>query len=755
MNRKMKKIYWVSCILIAILIVGITLIAFQPSNKIRNLNVNNVSHFSSLEEIEKYVNESKIEGQDYYRGGEMQTFATGVVAPANMKGAESADSSGAGASDYSQTNIQVEGVDEADIVKNDGKYLYLVTNGKISILEAYPAEEMKILSTINTSNYISNIFVNGDNLIAYSNSYEYIQTADCPQPLNDEKIATAGVGGIVAPDYYPRPCGYSKDITNVYVYDISNRNEPELKYNVSIDGNYVDSRMIGDYVYTITTKYINTYYGVDLPVYRINEDLITTQPSDVQYFDEPDQDHVFTSVSALNLKKGDFSREVFLTGYSGIIYVSENNIYLTNTKWVSAKYSLDTFVNEVALPLLPEEKDSEVNEIMASKYFPSWQKREAISNLIYSYSSSLEDNDKSEFDKNFEKLIEDYQIKINRESQKTEIHKISINKDEINYEGAGEVLGTLVNQFSMDEYKDEFRIATTTGDVWNGQSLNHLFVLDKNLDVIGSVEDMAKGERIYSVRFMGERAYIVTFKKVDPLFVIDLSDGSNPRILGELKITGFSDYLHPYDETHIIGVGKEAQGGGENFAWYQGVKISLFDVSDVANPKEVAKIVIGDRGTQSAALYDHKAFLFDKEKNLLVLPIDLAEINESKKQYPGSDPNSIYGEQVWQGAYVLNIDLDEISVRGKITHRNENDKTCYDNWVGSKYCYFDGTSNIRRSLFMDNVLYTISDSHVQAHDLTTVTEISDIKLPKQEQIVYDGYTYAEGGSGVASATMVK
>ena len=221
---------------------------------------------------------------------------------------------------------------------------------------------------------------------------------------------------------------------------------------------------------------------------------------------------------------------------------------------------------------------------------------------------------------------------------------------------------------------------------------------------------------------MGDRGYLVTFKKIDPLFVLDLSDPEDPRVLGQLKITGYSDYLHPYDETHIIGIGKETVEAEEgNFAWYQGVKISLFDVSDVEVPKEIARYEIGDRGTDSPILRDHKAFLFDKSKNLLVIPVTVAEINPA--QYPGGVPPNAYGTFVWDGAYVFHISLEEgLVFRGRITHL-DNDaellKSGY--WYQSPY-------SVKRSLYIGNVLYTISELKIKMNSLTDLTEIGEINL---------------------------
>ncbi|MBS3150107.1 beta-propeller domain-containing protein, partial [Candidatus Woesearchaeota archaeon] len=209
--------------------------------------------------------------------------------------------------------------------------------------------------------------------------------------------------------------------------------------------------------------------------------------------------------------------------------------------------------------------------------------------------------------------------------ERTIIHKFNLDDGNIKYLGKMNAPGTVLNQFSMDEFDGNFRIATTINK-WDNfgknKSKNNIYIFNEDLKLIGSLEDLAPGETIYSARFMGKRGYLVTFKKVDPFFVIDL---------GKLKIPGFSDYLHPYDENHIIGIGKEAVEAKQgDFAWYQGMKLAIFDVSDVNNPVELHKITIGDRGTDSEALHEHKAFLFDREKQLLVIPITLAEIKEKK-----------------------------------------------------------------------------------------------------------------------------
>ena len=219
----------------------------------------------------------------------------------------------------------------------------------------------------------------------------------------------------------------------------------------------------------------------------------------------------------------------------------------------------------------------------------------------------------------------------------TTICRIHLQANNMTIEAKGKIPGQEHNQYSMDEYGDCFRMQTQT--YLDGTTTTNVYVLDMNLTVVGKLENLAPGENFHSARFMGDRCYLVTFQKTDPLFVIDLSNATNPQVLGELNIPGYSDYLHPYDETHLIGVGKNTVASENgNFAWYQGIKISLFDVTNVTNPIQDATYVIGDRGSDSPVLSDPKAFLFDRSRNLLAIPVLVAQINES--YYPGSVPPS-------------------------------------------------------------------------------------------------------------------
>ncbi|MEK6825474.1 MAG: beta-propeller domain-containing protein [Nanoarchaeota archaeon] len=669
-----------------------------------------LKYFASYDELKKFLEESQSAGVSFGRDTRVSA-STGPVAVASEKsdGFATAKTS-SGADSYSQTNIQVQGVDEPDFVKNDGKYIYQIVGNKVVIVDAYPASKMNIVATIDINQSISQMFIENNTLVIFGEGYEYLPAIDTTSS-SEEKMSAS----MIAP-CYGRGCGgSSRSWTHVFVYDVSDRTSPRLKQNISVEGAYLGARMIGKNVYFVSNEYVSPLHPI-LPLYRMNGIEKSIDPREIGYFGIIDASYTFTSVAALSLNDGTLNLKTYLTGSTSTLYMSEDHLYLTAQKSFSQKEYLERVIKEVMIPLLPIEQQNKISEMVKNGF--SRENSEAMSDVLRSYSESLKGEEKAQFDARIQNESQKFMQNIQKELLKTKIFKIAVKGNDISYRGSGEVPGRVLNQFSMDEFNGRFRIATTTGDVWNGKSLNHLYVLDSDLKIVGSVEDFAPGERIYSARFMGKRAYIVTFKKIDPFYVIDLSN-DQPKVLGYLKIPGYSDYLHPYDENHVIGIGKNARGGGENFAWYQGMKVSLFDVSDVEHPVESAHLDIGDRGTDSPALHDHKAFLFDKQKNLLVLPILLAEVDKSKLQ--GQDLDSAYGTSVWQGAYVMHIDLHNITVKGKIIH--------VDDASLKKYKWNDEQFTIKRALTINDVLYTVSGGQIQAHTLENISEVGKVKLP--------------------------
>jgi uncharacterized secreted protein with C-terminal beta-propeller domain len=254
----------------------------------------------------------------------------------------------------------------------------------------------------------------------------------------------------------------------------------------------------------------------------------------------------------------------------------------------------------------------------------------------------------------------------------------------------------------MDEYNGIFRIATTLSPRWsrygesNQVSTNQVYALDNNLKVLDKLEGLAEDESIYSTRFIADKLYMVTFKQIDPFFVIDLSDPTKLKELGQLKIPGFSKYLHPYDETTIIGIGKDATETGRT----KGLKISLFDVSDFSDPKEIASYISDERYSDSTALYEHKAFLFSKEKNLLVIP--------------GYNYNYQQTSENYNGALVFDIRKDSITLRGLIDHSQ-----------GSERYY---QPSVERSLYIEDLLYTKSLNLLRINDLDDLSSVKNLTL---------------------------
>ena len=592
-------------------------------------------------------------------------------------GAERTDTATQGGTlipDYSKTNVQVAGVDEPDIVKTDGTYLYLVENGVVTIVKAYPVGDAVVLSRIsfNNSTSISNIFIYGDRLVVFGMIYS---SYGGYYPLLGEDVKVA--------ESSPFIWRGSPSTTLIAIYDVADRAHPVLVKEAKIDGYYFDARMIDNYVYVVASEYTNTiYYAYDannitLNIPQISIDNVSRNISagDIYYVDVPEFSDTMTHVISLNLETNEIAEKSFLLGSSETMYVSKNAIFLTAVHYPY-----------YAMPLRNGE------------------------------TSSAESN-----------------------QQTTIIHKISINTGNVTYIAQGEVPGRIQNQFSMDEYNGYFRIATTVDAIWNSEtpSSNNIFVLDETLKQVGKVENIAPGESIYAARFMGDRAFLVTFVQVDPLFTVDLSDPSNPRILGELKIPGYSDYLQPYDENHIIGIGKEVDPtidadkvhtpGAIYYTAILGLKIALFDVTDIEHPVEEAKVVIGDRGTDSPALYDHKALLFDREKNLLVLPVSVYEITqEVKDQYTQSNGTTeLFGEFTFQGAYVYRLSLENgFELQGRITHQTP------DQLEQSKDTWYWGSSNtdITRALFIGDTLYTISGSMIKMNSLADLSEQNSLTL---------------------------
>lgn len=592
---------------------------------------------------------------------------------------------------YSTTNIQVQGVDESDVVKTDGEYIYHVNGGRIIIMKAYPVKDMEIASTLSYSdNKFSpfEMYVDNKYLVVIGNYYNE-ETLTVKDPVKEPN-------NMIAPlkeqEKYIYPPKYTRNMVKAIIYDIRDKKNPKQLREIEIEGGYVSSRKIGSRIYFVTNKYIDYYLFRNgtaednqpylTPLYRdskLGDGYVNIDYSKISYFPgavEPN----YMIIAGLNIDN--LSENLNVQTYLGAgqnIYVSENNLYAA-----AVNYQVDKKVAAEA-----EVKDNEKVSI---------------------------------------------RIEPTNNSVSTVIYRFSLN-DGIRCTGKGEVPGTTLNQFSMDESNNYFRIATTKGEVWRtdeNTSKNNLYVLDGDMSIAGKIEDIAPGEKIYSVRFMGNRAYMVTFRTVDPLFVIDLKEPSSPKILGKLKIPGYSNYLQPYDENHIIGFGKDAvevankdnNGNVINTnAYYLGMKIAIFDVSDVNNPIEEFKTTIGGRGTDSELLNNHRALLFSKEKNLLAFPVTVMETSNNSNI--SSMPE--YGKFTFQGAYVYNIDLEKgMTLKGKISHITDEDYM-----KSGDYWYNESNKNVQRVLYIGDVLYTISNNKLMANDIKSINKLGEIQIPNK------------------------
>jgi uncharacterized secreted protein with C-terminal beta-propeller domain len=536
----------------------------------------------------------------------------------------------------------VSGVDELDTVKNDGQYVYTMTNNTVAIVQAYPTTDSRLLSRVNASGTLQGIFVVGNRLVIVTQipgySYPYY-SGGTPLPA-----LTTGASqlGNIAKIY---PIQFS-GTTSLFVFDISNHANPVITTRVDVNGTLAGARLIGNDVYLVATQPVVCYGEILLPEQVVNGQVVRATPTQIYHSDVVDQGYSFTTIVGFDTTQNNPSptTKTYLIGTTSTIYVSLHDIYLTQPIW--------------------------------------------------------------------------------SQSQQTIVHRISINGLAITYQATGAVPGHVLNQFSMDDYNGYLRIATTNCCSQSGgpmplayasvsQQETNVYVLDKSLHITGKLEGLSPSEQIYSARFMGDKAYLVTYKRTDPLFVIGLQDPARPKVLGQLNVTGVSDYLQPYDETHLIGIGQ----AGTDVAWenavrFTGLKISLFNVTDPNRPTETSRYLIGGPGSSSPAINDHKAVLFDKTLNLLVIPVEITAQPQDTTYWYSYQP-------IWQGAYVFNITPDNgIIFKGGITQLQN----------GQLPTWQDNNLFITRTLYIGNVLYTISNNKVQMNSLSDLSELGSVSL---------------------------
>ncbi len=594
-----------------------------------------------------------------YLKGSTAGAASGAAAP--VQSVAVADEAQQSDGNYSSTNVQEKGVDEADIIKTDGEYIYRISGGKLYIVDAQPEGSMKVLATYSPNMegfWIRDMYVDGDMLILMGQGYRFLPQVKDSANTTVEPTTPQAKMAPARPGIMPIHSGYNASIA--MVLDISNREKPTLIRSVETDGSYLTSRKIGSSIYMVSNEYFYYFKNAKpeevIPYYKDSaamKDYMPIELQKVRYIPGGDYSS-YAVVTGFDIQNTKQSAQVSAyLGAGNNVYVSQKNMYITSQRYEPQE--------QESVPIGVVAQDAQIEDISAAQ-----------------------------------------------DPYKAVIYKFSLQNGNVQFLARGSVPGQVLNQFSMDEQNEHFRIATTSTYYRTSQTSSNVFVLDAALQKVGSIEKLAPGERIYSVRYMQDRAYVVTFRQVDPLFVIDLKDPQKPAILGQLKIPGFSNYLHPYDENHIIGFGKDATNEGI----MQGLKMAIFDVTDVANPKELHKEAIGDRGSDSSLLYDHKALMFSPEKGILALPVTVYEADNADK--------NAYGKFAFQGAYIYNISIEKgFSLKGRITHLSKAD---YANGYG------DGNKYVDRILYIGDTLFTSSPAYIMANDMHSLAQKGLVEL---------------------------
>lgn len=468
----------------------------------------------SEEELYKTLQELEKQTGSYARGGDVMLLEESAEITTMDAGAAdtAANQKVTGEADYSQTNVREAGVDEGDVVKTDGSYLYILkSSGSVRIVDIR-GTKMKEIAEIQPEKLnesIEDLYLDGDRLMLVTTGYE-----------SSMEEAESDMYTVNRYQY-----------TALTVYDITEREHPEMTGRITQEGDYRQSRKNGDYVYLLTqySPSLGDSFEDSSVMPLVNEQKLAI--SDVYLPDQTSQpDYLVASGINIQDPENVISSKAIVSGAADF-YMSSDNLFICNNNWNDGKSS-------------------------------------------------------------------------------TEILRFACEDGEITAGAMCELPGFLNDTFSLDEYQGYLRVLLTEDS--NGES-NSLYILDEDMQVTGAIRDLADGETIRSARFMGTIAYFVTFRQTDPLFCADLSDPDNPQILSELKLTGFSSYLHPYGDHLLLGVGYEAE---EETGSQTGVKLSMFDISEPSQVEELDKYVIKG-ASYLPSDYDYKAILADGEKNLI------------------------------------------------------------------------------------------------------------------------------------------
>ncbi len=608
-------------------------------------------------------------------GGESRNGVAGMPAPSAAAGDVDSASSGGGASQVSTTNNQVVGVDEADFIKNDNTYLYLAANGAFRIVRAWPPTEAKEIAKVAVEGTPKKLFVKGDRALVYSSL------------TSSSSSGASGWSGRECT--YGYNCSFTGDgnPTKISIFDISDRSAPVLIRELKLSGSYVNARRIGRGVHTVLSAPGVKIPGLaswpsDLPRCSATSTPAAADAAFARLREQNRQKIMETSLSALVPSVSDR----ILGAGGAVLAVRDDLLGSCRGFYAPSRSRGGSFTTLLSLDL---ESDAPVG---ASTIVSEPGAVYASPKALYLAVPQQRGSDRG------------WYASLPSAPEVTLLHKFELAAEGSYYLGSGLVKGRVLNQFAMDEHQDHLRVATTTGRLPSKDVHSTLSVLGPGMIQTGVLDQLAPGEDIRSVRFDGARGFVVTFKKTDPLFVFDLSSPYSPRALAELKIPGFSTYMHLMDRDHLLTIGYDANDQG-SFAWFTGVLLQIFDVSNPLAPTLTHKEVIGTRGSSSEALTNHLAFTYFAPKQLLALPMTVCEGGSGKGSY--GTTMSFSGLMVYDVTPATGFKLT-----GKVEHAKAG-ASCHNWWTNA-------SSTVKRSIVMDDYVFSVTDEVVKANHLANL-----------------------------------
>ncbi|HJM18934.1 MAG TPA: beta-propeller domain-containing protein [Candidatus Thalassarchaeaceae archaeon] len=737
-----------------------------------------LNHYDGCAELEEDLRNSMIEemmvGLDQasywhwnswgFRGGmmvdDMVMEMDGDMAMPETTGSDSSNSmdsssppstSGAGDREgqYSETNNQEEGVDEADFLKTDGYHIYMINNGQLVILGVPEFGNITLESNMTLEGSPMQMLVSGDQLVIISSvSYWDLEIDD---PV---RIAMMVDNSEDEREYsYYR---YSNKV-KYSVLNITNRSDPQIDRELYIDGSYQTSRLVDGTLRAVTHSYaqlqgLQTYPDLPESYWEIDYD----DPERQDIWNESVDEAVAYNIGVISaLTLADFSPRMHERMADGTV-AELSTVSATCEEFSAAADSVGRgFTTIMTIELFGDIIEYELDHVSSS-----WVEVYASQDMLILAEPA---NDWWWYWRNdaFEEA--------------TNIHAFDISDGGLTtYIGSGRVTGTVNDQFSLSEYNGTIRVATTQdvwgrwwledGDNWTGPT-NDVYVLapaecmipegcddqTPELMQIGHVGGIAEGETIWSCRFIGEKGYLVTFRNMDPLWTIDLSNPTNPQVIGELEVPGVSTYIHPLSDDHLLTIGIAGGEDGLGLDWGN-TQISLFDVSNFADPTLASALQLApvDRNSQdwwswawsySEATYEHKAFTYWAPAELLAIPLstyrytyDEVTIDGRKYSYSGYE----YVSQL----VLVKVDPENNTLikYGTIDHSD-----FYNGDSGLREHYYSGSPNVRRSIFMGDYIYAFSAEGVTVTNYTSMNLSASIDLPEQINIpnYWDDVVYAE------------